>query len=112
MAAAFVFAISIGIVVDDTVHFLSKYLRARRENGLSTEEAIRYAFSTVGQALWVTTIVLIVGFALLSQSSFLVNQQTGILMAITIATALILDFLFLPALLLKVDKDREPKKNG
>ncbi|WEJ62671.1 efflux RND transporter permease subunit [Thiomicrorhabdus lithotrophica] len=106
MAASIVFAISIGIVVDDTVHFLSKYLRARREKNLSTEDAIRYAFSTVGQALWVTTVVLIVGFALLSQSAFLVNQQTGILMAITIAAALILDFLFLPALLLKVDKDK------
>ncbi len=112
MAASIVFAISIGIVVDDTVHFLSKYLRARRENGLSTEAAIRYAFSTVGQALWVTTVVLVVGFALLSQSSFLVNQQTGILMAITIASALILDFLFLPALLLKVDKDSDRKKES
>jgi len=116
MAASIVFAISIGIVVDDTVHFLSKYIRARREKNLSTPDAIRYAFSTVGQALWVTTVVLIVGFALLSQSTFLVNQQTGILMAITIASALVLDFLFLPALLLKVDKDpvnkelKQPKK--
>lgn len=109
MAASIVFAISIGIVVDDTVHFLSKYLRARRENGLAAPEAIRYAFSTVGQALWVTTIVLVVGFALLSQSTFLVNQQTGILMAITIAAALILDFLFLPALLLKLDKEDTKK---
>lgn len=109
MAAAFVFAISIGIVVDDTVHFLSKYLRARREKGLATEEAIRYAFSTVGLALLVTTIVLVFGFALLSQSAFLVNQQTGILMAITIACALILDFLFLPALLLRLDKDNTQK---
>ena len=106
MAASIVFAISIGIVVDDTVHFLSKYVRARREKGLSTPDAIRYAFSTVGQALWVTTIVLVVGFALLSQSAFLVNQQMGILMAITIACALLLDFLFLPALLLMVDKDK------
>ena len=107
MAASIVFAISIGIVVDDTVHFLSKYLRARRENNLLPEQAIRYAFSTVGQALWVTTIVLVIGFALLSQSTFLVNQQTGILMSITVAAALILDFLFLPALLLKVDKIKE-----
>ncbi|MCF6253273.1 MAG: MMPL family transporter [Thiomicrorhabdus sp.] len=105
MAASIVFAISIGIVVDDTVHFLSKYVRARREMKLSTPDAIRYAFSTVGRALWVTTVVLIVGFALLSQSTFLVNQQTGMLMAITIACALLLDFLFLPALLLMVDKD-------
>ncbi|GKT11473.1 MAG: hypothetical protein ISEC1_P0437 [Thiomicrorhabdus sp.] len=106
MAASIVFAISIGIVVDDTVHFLSKYVRARREKNLSTPNAIRYAFSTVGHALWITTLVLIVGFALLSQSAFLVNQQTGILMAITIASALVLDFLFLPALLLMVDKDK------
>ncbi|MCF6346044.1 MAG: MMPL family transporter [Thiomicrorhabdus sp.] len=105
MAASIVFAISIGIVVDDTVHFLSKYVRARREMKLATPDAIRYAFSTVGRALWVTTVVLIVGFALLSQSTFLVNQQTGMLMAITIACALLLDFLFLPALLLMVDKD-------
>ena len=105
MAASIVFAISIGIVVDDTVHFLSKYVRARREMKLTTPDAIRYAFSTVGHALWVTTVVLIVGFALLSQSTFLVNQQTGMLMAITIACALILDFLFLPALLLMIDKD-------
>ncbi|NPA73003.1 MAG: MMPL family transporter [Gammaproteobacteria bacterium] len=113
MAASIVFAISIGVVVDDTVHFLSKYVRARREMKLRTPEAIRYAFSTVGHALWVTTIVLVVGFALLSQSAFLVNQQTGILMAITIASALVLDFLFLPALLLMVDKDEdEDEDNG
>ncbi|QCU89132.1 efflux RND transporter permease subunit [Thiomicrorhabdus sediminis] len=105
MAASIVFAISIGIVVDDTVHFLSKYLRAKRENGLNTAEAISYAFSTVGQAIWVTTVVLVIGFALLSQSAFLVNQQVGILMAITISAALVLDFLFLPTLLLKFDKD-------
>ena len=114
MAASIVFAISIGIVVDDTVHFLSKYIRARREMKLTPPDAIRYAFSTVGQALWITTIVLIAGFALLSQSTFLVNQQTGMLMAITIASALILDFLFLPVLLLKVDKDpvKKEKRTG
>ncbi len=104
LAASMVFAISIGIVVDDTVHFLSKYLRAKREKNLSTEEAIRYAFSTVGHALWVTTFVLIIGFGILTMSSFLVNEQTGIMMAITIAAALIIDFLFLPPLLMIMDK--------
>jgi predicted RND superfamily exporter protein len=112
MAASIVFAISIGIVVDDTVHFLSKYLRAKREKGFSTEQAIRYAFSTVGHALWVTTVVLVVGFGFLSMSSFLANQQTGLLMAITIAAALIIDFLFLPALLLILDKDKEENKKS
>ncbi|OAD19324.1 integral membrane protein [Candidatus Thiomargarita nelsonii] len=43
--------LTIGIVVDDTIHYLSKYLRARREKGLSPEEAVRYAFRSVGLAL-------------------------------------------------------------
>lgn len=111
LAAAMVFAISIGIVVDDTVHFLSKYLRAKKEKNLSTADAIRYAFSTVGHALWVTTFVLVVGFGILTMSSFLVNEQTGFMMAITIAAALIIDFLFLPALLLILDKDKNTDKN-
>ena len=48
MAAATVSASSLGIIVDDTVHFLTKYLRARREMGLDAAGAIRYAFRTVG----------------------------------------------------------------
>ena len=49
----------LGIIVDDTVHFLSKYLRARREQQLDAENAVRYAFSTVGAALVVTSIGLL-----------------------------------------------------
>ena len=44
MAAATVTATSLGIVVDDTVHFLSKYLRARREGKMSKRKAVKYAF--------------------------------------------------------------------
>lgn len=105
LAVSVVVAMTLGIVVDDTIHFLSKYLRARRERGMNTEDAIRYAFNTVGVALTVTTIVLVAGFLVIAQSNFLVNSQMGLLTAITIAIALIVDFLFLPALLLKVDND-------
>ncbi|MEO1887693.1 MAG: MMPL family transporter [Methyloprofundus sp.] len=95
---------TIGIVVDDTVHFISKYRRAKVEKGLSTEEAVRYAFSTVGVALWVTSLVLVSGFTVLSTSSFLMNSGMGLMTAITIAVALLMDFLFLPPILMTLDK--------
>ncbi|MGS2723453.1 efflux RND transporter permease subunit [Porticoccus sp. GXU_MW_L64] len=100
MAAAAITATSLGIVVDDTVHFLSKYLRARREKGLEIPDAIRYAFQTVGVAILATTVILVIGFCVLMYSSFLINFQMGLLTAITIVSALVFDFLMLPALLM------------
>jgi predicted RND superfamily exporter protein len=94
---------TLGIVVDDTVHFLRKYLRARREDGLSAEDAVRYAFHTVGSALWTTSIVLIAGFLVLTWSSFEINSGMGLLTAITIGLALLADFLLLPTLLMTLD---------
>ena len=96
-------AVSLGIVVDDTVHFLTKYIRARREQGMSPEDAVRYAFSLVGVAVVVTTVVLVGGFLVLSLSPFDLNSGMGRLTAITIVLALLTDLLLLPALLLKVD---------
>jgi predicted RND superfamily exporter protein len=104
LALSVVAGMTLGIVVDDTVHFLSKYLRARREQHLSSADAVRYAFSTVGMALTVTTLVLIAGFMVLTQSPFKLNSDMGLLTAITIAFALAADFLFLPPFLMKVDK--------
>jgi uncharacterized protein len=103
VAASVLGAASLGIIVDDTVHFLSKYLRARREQGLSAEDAVRYAFATVGVALTVTSVVLIGGFSVLSLSSFLPNEVMGEMMAITISCALFADFLLLPPLLIAMD---------
>ena len=103
LALSVVTGMTLGIVVDDTVHFLSKYLRARREQRLGSEDAVRYAFSTVGMALVVTSVVLIAGFLVLTQSSFRLNADMGLLTAVTIAFALAADFLFLPPLLMKID---------
>jgi len=102
---------TLGIVVDDTVHFLSKYQRARREQNKTAEEAVRYAFSSVGVALWVTTFVLVAGFMVLTTSDFGMNSTMGLFTALTIAIALAVDFLFLPALLIKIEgeKDAETK---
>ncbi len=106
MSLSVVTGMTLGIVVDDTVHFLSKYLRARREKGLNSEEAIRYAFNTVGVALWVTSLVLVAGFIVLGQSHFALNAHMGVMTAVTITIALIMDFLFLPPLLMKLEGNK------
>ena len=109
-SVATVASISLGIIVDDTVHLLSKYVRARSERGGTAADAIRYAFQSVGVALVVNTVILAVGFMVLLASSFKVNVDMGMLTAISIVFALILDFLFLPALLLMLDRTRVSAK--
>jgi uncharacterized protein len=103
-SVAAVGAVSLGIVVDDTVHFLTKYRRARVEQGVDTAGAIRYAFKTVGMAIVINTIVLAAGFAVLAASTFKLNADMGLLTALAIVFALILDFLLLPALLMEMSK--------
>ena len=104
LPVAVVAAMTLGIVVDDTIHFLSKYQRARRELGASPQEAVRTAFHTVGVALSVMTLVLMAGFLVLALSSFSVNADMGLLTATTIGIALLVDFLLLPPLLMKLEE--------
>lgn len=102
-----VIGMTMGIVVDDSIHFLSKYNRARREKGLNAANAVRYAFSSVGRALVVTTVILVIGFMILSTSAFGMNASMGLMTAITILLALVVDFLFLPPLLIMLDGDKD-----
>ena len=95
MAAAGVSAVALGIVVDDTVHFLTKYRRARKEKNMSKQDAVRYAFHTVGVALVVTTIILTLGFLVMALSSFQVNEQLGLMTAATMVVALMIQDLVL-----------------
>ncbi|WP_421783873.1 efflux RND transporter permease subunit [Kiloniella litopenaei] len=106
LAVSVIAATSLGLIVDATVHFLSKYNRARKERGESSADAVRYGFKTVGSALWITTAVLVAGFAILSLSTFSVNADMGLLTAITIALALFIDFLLLPPLLMLFDGEK------
>ena len=101
---------TLGIVVDDTVHFLSKYLRARREKGLNAEDAVRYAFNNVGLALLVTSIVLVAGFMIMAQSHFYLNSSMGLLTSVVIMLALFIDLTLLPALLMKYSGNSKGEK--
>ena len=99
-SVATVASISLGIIVDDTVHFLSKYVRARDERGLGIEDSIRYAFRNVGVAIVVNTVILVAGFLVMTSSAFKLNVDLGLMTILAILFALVLDFLLLPALLL------------
>lgn len=104
LGLSIIVSMTIGIVVDDTVHFLSKYLRARREHDMNPSNAVRYSFNNVGAAMWITTVALVTGFSVLMFSGYRMNSDMGLMSAITITLALAFDFLFLPALLMKVDR--------
>ncbi len=104
LALSVVVAMTIGIVVDDTVHFLSKYRRARQEHGDTPEDAVWFAFQTAGRAMSTTTVVLVAGFLILVLSPFIPTAQVGLLTAMIIAFALMADMLLLPPLVLAVDR--------
>jgi predicted RND superfamily exporter protein len=103
LALSVVAGVTIGIVVDDTIHFMNSYLRSVREHGLKPIDAMRYTFQHTGIAVVITSVVLIAGFLVLSSSHFKVNSELGLMTAITIFIALVIDLLFFPALLLKLD---------
>ena len=112
LSLSMVAAMTLGIVVDDTVHFLSKYRRARSELGCTPPDAVRVAFRTVGRALLTTSLVLVAGFVVVSLSSFELNAVMGRLTALVIALALVADLLFLPPLLMKFERGGDKDTAG
>ncbi len=106
MALTFVTSMTLGIIVDDTIHFLVKYLDIKKKNDTTTKLAVLKTLEIVGPSLMNTSIILISGFAILMLSPFALNSNMGLMSAITIAFALLFDLLFLPCLILLVDKKR------
>ncbi len=105
VAAAVVTAIAFGIVVDDTVHFMTKYIRARKA-GQSPSESVQSTLSSVGKALFTTTLVFALGFMVFGASGIVSNQALGLLTGMTVVIALLADFLFLPPLLMALDRGK------
>jgi predicted RND superfamily exporter protein len=101
------FSISIGLVVDDSVHILSKYITAKRE-GKTPEDAVQYSLDKAGSAITITTVSLAVGTFILVFSNTFHFQNVALLLTPIIVVALLLDLLFLPPLLIKFDNWLEP----
>ena len=106
LAASVVTAIAFGIIVDDTIHYLTKYQSARRR-GVPSADAVRYSFRAAGRALTTTTAVLSLGFLVFAFSGFESSWAMGMLIVLTIVFALLADFLLLPPLLMAMDR-RKP----
>ncbi|NND66350.1 MAG: MMPL family transporter [Halioglobus sp.] len=97
------FSISIGLVVDDSVHVLSKYIAARRD-GKSPEDAVQYSLDRAGSAITITTAALAMGTVILVFSNTYYYQNVALMLTPIIVVALLLDLLFLPPLLVKFDR--------
>jgi len=105
------FSISIGLVVDDTVHVLTHYLAKRRE-GEDIQAAVAHAIRTAGPALTITTLVLTLGTTFLMAASTFYFQQAARLLVPIVVLALLLDVFYLPAILRRFDKFRSPVHSG
>ena len=95
-----VFALIFGIAVDDSIHFLSKYKMAFSRTK-DKEEALRITFKETGKAICFTTIILFFGFMILLFSIHPPSVTIGVLIGITLISALISDLYILPVLIRK-----------
>ena len=105
IAASLVTAIAFGIVVDDTIHLLSKYQKSRAE-GKSPSEAIAPTFRLVGRPLLTTTLIFALGFLIFGVSGLSTNQTLGLLVGLMVIIAVVADFLLFPPLLMAFDKGK------
>jgi predicted RND superfamily exporter protein len=90
-------SVILGIAVDDTIHFFSKYFQAIKT--MSFEESIDYVISHSGNAMILTTFILSFTFAIFGVSSFVPNVNFAIVTVVALNIALLLDLILLPALL-------------
>lgn len=106
IGTSIVSTVCLGIAVDDTIHFISSYKQYRKQ-GHDPLNAIAETFLITGNALIVTTLLLVVGFGSFVFAEFVPNRNFGILCSMILAMALITDLVFLPALLLIADRKSE-----
>ena len=110
LSVSVVAVLTYGIIVDDTIHSIFKYHHARHRQGMGTREAIEYVYSVSGVSIFATTAVLVIGFCVLTFSAFDLNSDLGVMSALTIGIAAIVDLLLVPPLLLAIDNERRTPK--
>lgn len=103
-----VFAVIFGIAVDDTIHFLSKY-KLVRSRGHNVEDSLRITFLETGKAIVLTTVLLFFGFLVMLFSIHPPSVTIGLLISLTLASALFSDLLFLPVLIRWFYREPEPE---
>jgi len=89
---------AIGIAVDDTIHFLTRY-RIEASRSADIRSAIRNTFAFTGRGIWMTTIILTLGMLPFNLSDYLSTRMMGSLMPLIFVMALVADLLLVPAMI-------------
>jgi uncharacterized protein len=111
IATAMIASVSMGLTVDNSVHYLSAYRRARRQ-GLSVARSIERTQTQVGRALVFANVALVSGFSVLTLSHFIPLVYFGILVSVAMLGGLAGNLFLLPLMLSKVDRDDAPPIDG
>lgn len=111
LSAVVVFAMTMGIAVDDAIHVMSRYLLYKRK-GATTQESIQHAMNESGRAVVFSSIVLVCGFSVLCFGTFTTVIYVGMFGAIIMTLALLGDLVFLPAILYWIDGSDEAESNS
>ncbi len=101
---AFVGCLGIGIAVDDTIHIVTRYQRAREEGAPNPPSAVQYAITHAGHPVVLTSLLLCIGFSVLLLSNFTPTVRVGLLAIFLVIWAVVLDLFLLPVLLMAVDR--------
>jgi predicted RND superfamily exporter protein len=105
-SAVLVFAMTMGLAVDDAIHVMSRYLVYKRD-GASTHDSLQHAMGESGRAVLFSSMVLVFGFSVLTLGSFTTVVNVGLFGSIIMFLALLGDLIFLPAILYAVDGEDE-----
>jgi predicted RND superfamily exporter protein len=103
-SSAFVACLAIGIAVDNTIHIVSRYQKAREQGSPTPVKALQYALTYAGHPVILASVLLVVGFSVVTLSSFVPTFRVGILSALLVVYTLMSDLLLLPVLLIAVDR--------
>lgn len=104
-STAVIFTIAFGIAVDDTIHYLARLRLESKTARASFRPTIRLTTEKTGRAMILTSLILIAGFGTLAFSDFDSTRLMGMLVSLTIFSALIADLIFLPALVYWIKPD-------
>lgn len=107
-----IFAISLGLAVDDTIHFLARFREELDTHGDDIHAAVLGAYNGAGRAIMLTSVMLLIGLVVLLFSSFVPTQYFAILTAFTIAGAILGDLLILPPILYLVFRAKVRKQQA
>lgn len=111
LSVAVVAMITLGIAVDDTVHFMLHYLDGLKQ-GLTRKQALVLSFQECGVAILFTSAILIAGFMMLTFSDFAINSDLGMFCSLVWALALLAEFTILPAVILLRGEKAAPAGAG